>query len=362
MSKHSSSAIHLTSDKKPKKYFLNLKDDKRLPYPIPLKNCCNQIQYPLDAKSDSVVYFNCYINYEEKCCEIRDECSIQALYYHGSFGKGSLSSNAPIYEVVDEIKNRQRSSNKFICEQQQSLNRAFPKRPDIGSIIDDLYRKTPSPSPSRSSSPVASSSSSNYIRQIPIQRVDLEKSRETRETLRLSLEETFFLAYCLGCLTVTDPRTKSKLNLTQIWKTFSSIHSNNGDMVEFAGYYAAYHYFRSKGWVVKSGTKFGCDFNLYKDGPAYYHALFSVIVFTLRTDQSIGDKYPSRDWQFHVGLNRLSEAVRKQVVQCFVIVPQQLTDVQLSDPRVITTFEIRTTLLRRFKASQEITISQDCDI
>ena len=33
---------------------------------------------------------------------------------------------------------------------------------------------------------------------------------------------------------------------------------------DFPYQYAVYHHFRAKGYVVKDGTKFGCDFLLYK--------------------------------------------------------------------------------------------------
>lgn len=42
--------------------------------------------------------------------------------------------------------------------------------------------------------------------------------------------------------------------------------------------YAAYHHYRSHGWCVRSGIKFGCDFLLYRRGPPFHHAEFSVMV------------------------------------------------------------------------------------
>ncbi|KAJ3165600.1 tRNA splicing endonuclease subunit sen2 [Geranomyces variabilis] len=41
---------------------------------------------------------------------------------------------------------------------------------------------------------------------------------------------------------------------------------------EFAVKYAAYHYYRSRGWVVKSGIKFGAEYVLYKHGPIFRHS------------------------------------------------------------------------------------------
>ena len=36
--------------------------------------------------------------------------------------------------------------------------------------------------------------------------------------------------------------------------------------------YAAYHYYRALGWVVKGGIKFCVDMLLYKRGPVFHHA------------------------------------------------------------------------------------------
>jgi tRNA-splicing endonuclease subunit Sen2 len=36
--------------------------------------------------------------------------------------------------------------------------------------------------------------------------------------------------------------------------------------------YAAYHHYRSLGWVVKGGIKFCVDYLLYKKGPVFTHA------------------------------------------------------------------------------------------
>ena len=62
--------------------------------------------------------------------------------------------------------------------------------------------------------------------------------------------------------------------LDELWRRFNSLIEN------FCENYAVYHYFRSKGWVVKDGTKFGVNFLLYQEGPAYYHAQYSVKIAT----------------------------------------------------------------------------------
>lgn len=80
-----------------------------------------------------------------------------------------------------------------------------------------------------------------------------------RETLHLTLEEAFFLSFGLGCLQVID-LFGNCLSLDGMWQLFCKSQK------DFIQKYVAYHYFRSKGWVVKPGIKFGgdfCKFNFY---------------------------------------------------------------------------------------------------
>lgn len=73
------------------------------------------------------------------------------------------------------------------------------------------------------------------------------------ETLHLTLEEAFFLSFGLGCLQVVD-LFGNCLSLDGMWQLFCKSQK------DFIQKYVAYHYFRSKGWVVKPGIKFGGDF------------------------------------------------------------------------------------------------------
>ncbi|CAG8524278.1 199_t:CDS:2, partial [Scutellospora calospora] len=78
-----------------------------------------------------------------------------------------------------------------------------------------------------------------------------------QEHLHLTTEEAFFLNFGLGCLEIYDTNDDSPL--TKL---------DNPFIIR----YVAYHYFRSLGWVVKGGMKFGCDYVLYEKGPVFKHA------------------------------------------------------------------------------------------
>lgn len=79
------------------------------------------------------------------------------------------------------------------------------------------------------------------------------------ENLILTLEEAYFLAFGLGCLQILD-ESKNALSLEDSWSLFCNSHVN------FSMLYIVYHHFRSKGWIVKPGIKFGGDFCKY-----FYH-------------------------------------------------------------------------------------------
>ncbi|KAH6948261.1 hypothetical protein HPB50_023312 [Hyalomma asiaticum] len=66
------------------------------------------------------------------------------------------------------------------------------------------------------------------------------------------VELAYFLSYGLGCLIVNDGG--EDLDLLKLWQRLCELHDN------FPVRYAAYHHFRCRGWVVRSGARFGTDY------------------------------------------------------------------------------------------------------
>lgn len=107
---------------------------------------------------------------------------------------------------------------------------------------------------------------------------------EDVEHLQLTLQEAFFLAWNLDCLTILDPCTGNAMALKQVWVAFQAAHlpstilaSQNTPLQfdnPFLINYVVYHHYRSLGWVVKGGIKFCVDYLLYKKGPVFNHAEF----------------------------------------------------------------------------------------
>lgn len=74
------------------------------------------------------------------------------------------------------------------------------------------------------------------------------------ESLVLSLEEAFFLHYSLRCLKVVSFEPNSELSTDEFLNICCALKK------DFVLGFIAYHFYRSKGWILKSGLKFGGDF------------------------------------------------------------------------------------------------------
>uniref|UniRef100_A0A8C1KXN9 tRNA-splicing endonuclease subunit Sen2 n=1 Tax=Cyprinus carpio TaxID=7962 RepID=A0A8C1KXN9_CYPCA len=161
------------------------------------------------------------------------------------------------------------------------------------------------------------------------------------EYLQLSYEEAFFLVYALGCLSVYY--SGEALSVAQVWTMFRSLQPN------FSSSYAAYHYFRSKGWVPKSGIKYGTDLLLYRKGPPFYHASYSVVVE--RCDESLRPF----SWKSLAALSRTTGNVSKELMLCFVITPSDVTEDMLSSPECLKRLAVQEVIVSRWVSSRERT-------
>jgi len=127
--------------------------------------------------------------------------------------------------------------------------------------------------------------------------------------LELDLCEAFYLSYALGCLVVTDEGNEKELNLVEMWNKYIKLET------DFVYRYGVYHHCRSRGWVVRSGYKLGCDWLLYKLGPPFYHATFSVRVEVV--DGKSGKLEKSIEpltWTDVLAFNRMNKNVNKRLL------------------------------------------------
>ncbi|KKK12360.1 putative tRNA-splicing endonuclease subunit Sen2 [Aspergillus rambellii] len=165
-----------------------------------------------------------------------------------------------------------------------------------------------------------------------------EATLQNEEHLQLSNEEAFFLVYGLGALHVFDNENQTVLSPNSLLSLFChhsyspprepSSHLKTDD--PFLVSYVVYHHFRSLGWVVRSGVKFGVDYLLYNRGPVFSHAEFAIVVIPSydhpywsesqdRKAECAGKQ--ARSWWWLHCVNRVQAQVRKSLVVCYVEIP-----------------------------------------
>ncbi|XP_006872234.1 PREDICTED: tRNA-splicing endonuclease subunit Sen2 isoform X2 [Chrysochloris asiatica] len=164
------------------------------------------------------------------------------------------------------------------------------------------------------------------------------------EYLQLSLEEAFFLVYALGCLSIHYE--EEPLTIMKLWKAFAAVQPS------FRTTYMAYHYFRSKGWVPKVGLKYGTDLLLYRKGPPFYHASYSVIV-ELVDDRFEGSLRRPFSWKSLAALSRVSLNVSKELMLCYLIKPSTMTDQEMASPECMKRIKVQEVIVTRWVSSRE---------
>lgn len=164
------------------------------------------------------------------------------------------------------------------------------------------------------------------------------------EYLQLSLEEAFFLAYALGCLSIYYE--KEPLTIVRLWQAFTAVQP------AFRTTYMAYHYFRSKGWVPKVGLKYGTDLLLYRKGPPFYHASYSVII-ELVDDNFEGSLRRPFSWKSLAALSRVSGNVSKELMLCYLIKPSTMTNEDMETPECMKRIQVQEVILSRWVSSRE---------
>ncbi|XP_054640760.1 tRNA-splicing endonuclease subunit Sen2 [Dunckerocampus dactyliophorus] len=166
------------------------------------------------------------------------------------------------------------------------------------------------------------------------------------EYLQLSLEEAFFLVYSLGCLSVHVQQ--EPLSIIQLWRKLRSLRP------DFISSYAAYHHFRSRGWVPKggSGAKYGVDLLLYRKGPPFYHASYSVVVEKVDDGFSGSTRRPFT-WRSLAALSRITANVSKELMMCYIIYPADLTEAELDSPACLSKLKVQEVIVNRWVSSKE---------
>ncbi|XP_019147624.1 tRNA-splicing endonuclease subunit Sen2 isoform X2 [Corvus cornix cornix] len=154
----------------------------------------------------------------------------------------------------------------------------------------------------------------------------------------------FFLVYALGCLSIYYG--EEPLSIVKLWEVFSEVKP------DFKTTYMAYHYFRGKGWVPKVGLKYGTDLLLYRKGPPFYHASYSVIA-ELVDDNFEGSLRRPLSWMSLSGLNRTTANASKELMLCYLIRPSDMTAEEMSTPECMKRIKVQELIVTRWVSSRE---------
>ncbi|KAL1698958.1 hypothetical protein EV121DRAFT_284445 [Schizophyllum commune] len=330
-----------------------------------------------------------------------DMRSVLILWQRGFFGKGHLSRSEPSWlarQVNDrraaaqgkmtseELTARRRSERKqFKLDRARAIaaaaaeaEAAFKERGEVvvpalsGPNIPSAatWRPAQAAGSSTEGSSITQGGSASETEHPSLAGNDADEPIEDVEHLQLTLQEAFFLAYALDCLTVYDADTDTALTLQDLWLACQHAHTPHiqrsiaPDLHSitpslspdnpFLINYAVYHHYRSLGWVVRGGIKFCADFLLYKKGPVFTHAEFALAIIpsyealeerTLNPED--GAPYT---WTWLSTINRVNAQVMKTLVLVYVTIParERLPADALLSPACLAHYSVREIVVRRF--------------
>ncbi|CAG9788725.1 unnamed protein product [Diatraea saccharalis] len=272
-------------------------------FPIAIES----LRFPLDSTM-RIIFTGYYNGFN---VEVRSPEEMAMLHHMGCFGKGSLSrskpkmsqNNCPCIMRKRQFLKRNDWHKKFDQRLDNSDSDTFFR--DIDEITANIIKDS-SNSRKRDVIDLVSSDEGESVHSEGAQNIDhpvlldtwdkqdlvvivpnsdseednyFEKLRpeccvnkiKIQEKLMLTLEEAFFLSYGLGCLQILNNEEKA-LSTDQLWELFMKTEKR------FINKYVVYHYYRSKGYIVKPGVKFGGDYLIYKEVPSIAHADYIIVI------------------------------------------------------------------------------------
>jgi tRNA-intron lyase len=164
------------------------------------------------------------------------------------------------------------------------------------------------------------------------------------KAVRLSLDEAFFMAYGLECLQVHDvvDGAAVKLDIDDLWRRLQVART------DFLMLYLAYHHFRSKGWIPRTGLQYGVDFVLYQRHPALAHSDYSVLIQPIINSRSSAAlTRPPLSWHDLQVTNRLTGQVGKRLLLLHVQ-DNNGSAADYSSPKCLAHFAVQERVVRRY--------------
>ncbi|XP_057703140.1 tRNA-splicing endonuclease subunit Sen2 isoform X2 [Corythoichthys intestinalis] len=267
---------------------------------------------------------------------VTDPDHISDIYNQGYFGKGILSRARPEYTIFNQWRDHQGFLLPVVtCTRYEELlgwaESALLAQGSARESVDETLLRLRQPV------------GEDELGRLSENGNGAENLNPDPETER---NKAFFLVYALGCLSVH--LEQEPLSITHLWRHFISLRP------DFVSSYAAYHHFRSRGWVPKggSGAKYGVDMVLYRKGPPFYHSSYSVVVE--KADERFeGSTLRPFSWRSLATLSRITATVSKELLLCYVVHPVDLTEAELASPECLSRLKIQEVVVSRWVSSKE---------
>lgn len=220
-------------------------------FPKPKKFCPDSIKYqpfPVFEVKEDQKKFQGY--FTGLCVEVFGYEDIKAIHRNGCYGIGSRTKVKP--RALSSLP-KEKFISKSVFERRQEWNRLLGNcglpETTVNMLLEDEYEHLLQLSQEKDDTFTRTTErpETKFITQLdpfPLE-----------ESLVLFPEEAFFLHYSLKCLTIYDFRQPNDPMSTDTFLDRCCKLNPN-----FISHYVAYHYLRSKNWVVKRGFKFGGDF------------------------------------------------------------------------------------------------------
>ncbi|CAH4030017.1 unnamed protein product [Pieris brassicae] len=332
----------------------------------------SSLRLPLDS-SMRIIFTGHYNGFG---VEVRGIEEMSMLYHMGCFGKGSKSRSKPKpiknHSSPSIIRKRQYLKRIYWYKKFDSINK-YPETDSYFKHVEDLRKKIKKDSQHLKKNvidlvssedevcednqynalgpqcdfsnkqdivvivPNSDSEDDDYFANMKpkccINKIKLE------EKLVLTKQEAFFLVYGLGCLQVFNEN--KLLTVKDCWNLFLEGDTN------FISKYIVYHYYRSKGYIVKPGIKFGGDFLIYKEGPGINHSDYIVVIKHNHVDYN--------SWLTILGHVRMSATTVKEILIIEVIEPKTEN---LNLPKELNAYTVKELILSR---NLPVTINDDRD-
>lgn len=183
--------------------------------------------------------------------------------------------------------------------------------------------------------------------------------------VRMNADEAFFCAYALGALRlavlgVGDAPARFVDSPNELWTLMTR------QRPDFPLLYVAYHHFRARGWIPRTGLQYGADYVIYHAHPGRAHS--ELVTLVALEDESGGREAaagtPGADgsataspalpavsarrlaWRDVQVTNRLAAQVSKRLLLTTVFLPRGTHG--LASPACLESAAVRETLVRRW--------------